>query len=139
VKWITRQLGRACCARLAGAPLCREAESLDILEAESISHSLRPLANRHQSNRDTEEWLTVVNQTLLAQSTAQRFVHNAYDLVVVEWYGAARGSSPSSATMDPPPKRRATTSRRSEDRDVAEPLDMVGLRAACCERSRHSC
>jgi DNA replication protein DnaC len=34
------------------------------------------------SNRDTAEWLTSFDETLLAQSAVDRFIHNAYDLVI---------------------------------------------------------
>jgi DNA replication protein DnaC len=34
------------------------------------------------SNRDTVEWLSVFDDTLLAQSAVDRFKNNAYDLVI---------------------------------------------------------
>ncbi len=34
------------------------------------------------SNRDTAEWLSVFDDTLLAQSAVDRFKNNAYDLVI---------------------------------------------------------
>ncbi len=54
------------------------------------------------SNRDTGEWLTAFDETLLAQSAVDRFIHNAYDLVVEGESYRAR-LKPKLRDDDPPP------------------------------------
>jgi len=54
------------------------------------------------SNRDTSEWLTAFDETLLAQSAVDRFIHNAYDLVVEGESYRAR-LKPKVREDDPPP------------------------------------
>jgi hypothetical protein len=34
------------------------------------------------NNRDTAEWIAAFDETLLAPRSADRFIHNGYDLVV---------------------------------------------------------
>lgn len=67
------------------------------------------------SNRDTAEWLAAFDETLLAQSAVDRFVHNAYDLVV-EGESYRPRLKPRLADDDPPPKtpnmKRAQIGRR---------------------------
>lgn len=68
------------------------------------------------SNRDTAEWLTAFDETLLAQSAVDRFIHNAYDLVVEGESYRAR-LKPKLRDDDPPPsepkdKRPAIGRRR---------------------------
>jgi DNA replication protein DnaC len=67
------------------------------------------------SNRDTAEWLAAFDETLLAQSAVDRFVHNAYDLVVDGESYRSR-LKPRLAEDDPPPKtpnmKRAQIGRR---------------------------
>ncbi len=54
------------------------------------------------SNRDTAEWLAAFDETLLAQSAVDRFIHNAYDLVVEGESYRAR-LKPKLSDDDPPP------------------------------------
>jgi hypothetical protein len=54
------------------------------------------------SNRDTAEWLAAFDETLLAQSAVDRFIHNAYDLVVEGASYRAR-LKPKLSDDDPPP------------------------------------
>ena len=54
------------------------------------------------SNRDTAEWLTSFDETLLAQSAVDRFIQNAYDLVVEGESYRAR-LKPKLRDDDPPP------------------------------------
>lgn len=54
------------------------------------------------SNRDTAEWLAAFDETLLAQSAVDRFIHNAYDLVVEGESYRAR-LKPKLRDDDPPP------------------------------------
>jgi DNA replication protein DnaC len=67
------------------------------------------------SNRDTAEWLAAFDETLLAQSAVDRFVHNAYDLVI-EGESYRPRLKPRLADDDPPPKtpnmKRAQIGRR---------------------------
>jgi hypothetical protein len=55
------------------------------------------------SNRDTAEWLAAFDDTLLAQSAVDRFIHSAYDLVVEGESYRAR-LKPKLRDDDPPPK-----------------------------------
>lgn len=55
------------------------------------------------SNRDTAEWLAAFDDTLLAQSAVDRFIHSAYDLVVEGESYRAR-LKPKLREDDPPPK-----------------------------------
>jgi DNA replication protein DnaC len=54
------------------------------------------------SNRDTAEWLAAFDETLLAQSAVDRFIHNAYDLVIEGESYRAR-LKPKLHDDDPPP------------------------------------
>jgi DNA replication protein DnaC len=54
------------------------------------------------SNRDTAEWLAAFDETLLAQSAVDRFIHNAYDLVIEGESFRAR-LKPKLHDDDPPP------------------------------------
>ena len=54
------------------------------------------------SNRDTAEWLAAFDETLLAQSAVDRFIHNAYDLVIEGESYRAR-LKPKLRDDDPPP------------------------------------
>jgi DNA replication protein DnaC len=54
------------------------------------------------SNRDTAEWLSAFDETLLAQSAVDRFIHNAYDLVV-EGESCRPRLKPKLRDDDPPP------------------------------------
>jgi DNA replication protein DnaC len=54
------------------------------------------------SNRDTAEWLTAFDETLLAQSAVDRFIHNAYDLVI-EGESYRGRLKPRLRDDDPPP------------------------------------
>lgn len=58
------------------------------------------------SNRDTGEWLAAFDEVLLAQSAVDRFIHNAYDLVVEGESYRAR-LKPSVRDDDPPPSSPA--------------------------------
>jgi DNA replication protein DnaC len=58
------------------------------------------------SNRDTGEWLATFDEMLLAQSAVDRFIHNAYDLVVEGESYRAR-LKPKLRDDDPPPKAPA--------------------------------
>lgn len=67
------------------------------------------------SNRDTAEWLAAFDETLLAQSAVDRFIHNAYDLVIEgESYRAKL--KPTLHDDDPPPSvpndKKAVIGRR---------------------------
>lgn len=55
------------------------------------------------SNRDTAEWLAAFDDTLLAQSAVDRFIHSAYDLVV-EGESYRGRLKPKLRDDDPPPK-----------------------------------
>ncbi|MFO0683467.1 MAG: IS21-like element helper ATPase IstB [Sandaracinus sp.] len=55
------------------------------------------------SNRDTAEWIAAFDDTLLAQSAVDRFIHSAYDLVVEGESYRAR-LKPKLRDEDPPPK-----------------------------------
>jgi DNA replication protein DnaC len=67
------------------------------------------------SNRDTAEWLTAFDETLLAQSAVDRFIHNAYDLVIEGESYRAR-LKPKLRDDDPPPSapkdKKPTIGRR---------------------------
>jgi len=67
------------------------------------------------SNRDTAEWLTAFDETLLAQSAVDRFIHNAYDLVIEGESYRAR-LKPKLQDDDPPPNtpnnKKPTIGRR---------------------------
>jgi DNA replication protein DnaC len=67
------------------------------------------------SNRDTAEWLAAFDETLLAQSAVDRFIHNAYDLVVEGESYRAR-LKPKLRDDDPPPsipnEKKTTIGRR---------------------------
>ncbi|MEY4581622.1 MAG: hypothetical protein RL701_6325 [Pseudomonadota bacterium] len=73
------------------------------------------------SNRDTSEWLTVFDDTLLAQSAIDRFKNNAYDLVIEgESYRNRQkpciddvAQVPSVEMLAPRAIRRRTPSKRS--------------------------
>jgi DNA replication protein DnaC len=54
------------------------------------------------SNRDTAEWLAAFDETLLAQSAVDRFIHNAYDLIIEGESYRAR-LKPKLRDDDPPP------------------------------------
>ncbi|AKF07638.1 IS21-like element helper ATPase IstB [Sandaracinus amylolyticus] len=54
------------------------------------------------SNRDTSEWLAAFDEVLLAQSAVDRFIHNAFDLVVEGESYRAR-LKPKVSDDDPPP------------------------------------
>lgn len=54
------------------------------------------------SNRDTAEWIAAFDETLLAQSAVDRFINNAYDLVVEGESYRAR-LKPKLRDDDPPP------------------------------------
>lgn len=58
------------------------------------------------SNRDTGEWLSAFDEVLLAQSAVDRFIHNAYDLVVEGESYRAR-LKPTIRDDDPPPSAPA--------------------------------
>ena len=58
------------------------------------------------SNRDTAEWLSAFDETLLAQSAVDRFIHNAYDLVV-EGESYRPRLKPKLRDDDPPPSAPA--------------------------------
>jgi DNA replication protein DnaC len=55
------------------------------------------------SNRDTAEWLTTFDDQMLAQSAVDRFIHNAYDLVV-EGESYRPRLKPKVREDDPPPR-----------------------------------
>jgi DNA replication protein DnaC len=67
------------------------------------------------SNRDTAEWLAAFDETLLAQSAVDRFIHNAYDLVIEGESYRAR-LKPKLRDDDPPPstpnEKKTTIGRR---------------------------
>ena len=67
------------------------------------------------SNRDTAEWLAAFDETLLAQSAVDRFIHNAYDLVIEGESYRAR-LKPKLRDDDPPPStpndKKTTIGRR---------------------------
>lgn len=67
------------------------------------------------SNRDTAEWLSAFDDTLLAQSAVDRFKNNAYDLVIDGESYRAR-LKPKIEAADPPPsapvRKVPTTGRR---------------------------
>ena len=67
------------------------------------------------SNRDTAEWLAAFDDTLLAQSAVDRFIQNAYDLVVEGESYRAR-LKPKLRDEDPPPTtpndKKATIGKR---------------------------
>lgn len=67
------------------------------------------------SNRDTAEWLSAFDDTLLAQSAVDRFKNNAYDLVIDGESYRAR-LKPKLEAAEPPPtapvKKAATAGRR---------------------------
>ena len=67
------------------------------------------------SNRDTAEWLTTFDDQMLAQSAVDRFIHNAYDLVVEGESYRAR-LKPTLRDDDPPPstpiEKKPTIGRR---------------------------
>jgi len=67
------------------------------------------------SNRDTAEWLAAFDETLLAQSAVDRFIHNAYDLVIEGESYRAR-LKPKLQEDDPPPStpndKKTTIGRR---------------------------
>jgi len=54
------------------------------------------------SNRDTSEWLATFDEVLLAQSAVDRFIHNAFDLVIDGESYRAR-LKPTIRDDDPPP------------------------------------
>lgn len=54
------------------------------------------------SNRDTAEWIAAFDEQLLAQSAVDRFIHNAYDLVV-EGESYRPRLKPKVRDDDPPP------------------------------------
>lgn len=54
------------------------------------------------SNRDTNEWLAAFDEVLLAQSAVDRFIHNAYDLVV-DGESYRTRLKPNVRDDDPPP------------------------------------
>jgi DNA replication protein DnaC len=58
------------------------------------------------SNRDTAEWLATFDEVLLAQSAVDRFIHNAFDLVVEGESYRAR-LKPKIRDDDPPPETPA--------------------------------
>jgi DNA replication protein DnaC len=58
------------------------------------------------SNRDTSEWLATFDEVLLAQSAVDRFIHNAFDLVIDGESYRAR-LKPSVRDDDPPPSAPA--------------------------------
>lgn len=58
------------------------------------------------SNRDTQEWLATFDEVLLAQSAVDRFIHNAYDLLVEGESYRAR-LKPKLRDDDPPPSTPA--------------------------------
>lgn len=55
------------------------------------------------SNRDTAEWLAAFDEVLLAQSAVDRFIHNAFDLVIEGESYRAR-LKPKVRDDDPPPE-----------------------------------
>ena len=67
------------------------------------------------SNRDTAEWLAAFDETLLAQSAVDRFIHNAYDLIIEGESYRAR-LKPRLRDDDPPPstpnEKKTTIGRR---------------------------
>ena len=67
------------------------------------------------SNRDTGEWLASFDEMLLAQSAVDRFIHNAYDLIVEGESFRAR-LKPKLRDDDPPPStpvgKKPTIGRR---------------------------
>jgi len=67
------------------------------------------------SNRDTAEWLAAFDETLLAQSAVDRFIHNAYDLVI-EGESYRVRLKPQLHDDDPPPStpndKKPRTGRR---------------------------
>jgi DNA replication protein DnaC len=72
------------------------------------------------SNRDTSEWLSVFDDTLLAQSAVDRFKNNAYDLVIDgESY---RPRLKPVVDNEPPPAapvvKRSTPGRRRRERSA---------------------
>lgn len=64
------------------------------------------LATVVTSNRDTAEWLATFDDMLLAQSAVDRFIHNAFDLVVEGESYRAR-LKPKIDDHDPPPSTPA--------------------------------
>lgn len=59
------------------------------------------------SNRDTAEWIATFDDTLLAQSAVDRFIHSAYDLVV-EGESYRSRLKPKLRDEDPPPATPAS-------------------------------
>jgi hypothetical protein len=88
------------------------------------------------SNRDTAEWLAMIDDVLLAQSAVDHFKNAAFDFII-EGESYRPGLSPSSTTLTRrrrlPPKRRACTPALALDADADRPRLAV---SACKTRVR---
>lgn len=98
-------------------PMTRE-ESRDVYQL-FVDRNAR-LPTIVTSNRDTDEWLALFDDTLLAQSAVDRFKNNAYDLVI-DGESYRPRLKPVVDDQPPPPApvtKRASPGRRRRERSA---------------------